>query len=174
MEKQPDKEAFLRLLADNKGIVMKICNIYCDNNADREDLAQEIIYTLWKGHGTYNPAMKYTTWMYRVALNVAISFNRAAVAYRKKLMLAEKEPGISGSVAADATNEDNFHLLQLHIAALGELDKALVMLHFEGNSYKEIAEVIGITETNVASRLSRIKERLKRDITTSKKSNDGR
>lgn len=169
-----EEERFLGLIVENKGIILKICNAYCDNKTDREDLAQEIIYTLWKVRETYNPALKYTTWMYRVALNVAISFYRASAAYRKKLLLAEKEPEIKERAPVNVDPDDNLNLLQFHIATLAELDKALVILYFEGNSYKEIGEVLGITETNVATKLSRIKERLKKQITASKKNSNGR
>lgn len=169
-----EEERFLVLIIENKGIILKICNTYCDDKADKEDLAQEIIYTLWKGRKTYNPALKYTTWMYRVALNVAISFYRASAAYRKKMRLTEIEPEIKESTLVNVDSDDHFSLLQFHIAALAELDKALVILYFEGNSYKEIGEVLGITETNVATKLSRIKERLKKQITAFKKNNNGR
>jgi RNA polymerase sigma factor (sigma-70 family) len=173
MEKQ-EEESFLGLINENKGIIYKICNSYCDNPTDREDLAQEIIYTLWKGRRTYDPAFKYTTWMYRVALNVAISFYRASALYKKRLLLAGHEPEINETASVKADTDDNLSLLQRHIAVLHELDKALIILHFEGNNYKEISEVLGITETNVATRLSRIKERLKQKITSSKKNDNGR
>ena len=170
MEKQ-EEESFLGLITANRGIIYKVCNSYCDNKADREDLAQEIIYTLWKGRGTYDPPLKYTTWMYRVALNVAISFCRASAIYQKKLLMAGagQEPVIDASTAVKGDADDKSSLLQKHVAALPELDKALIILHFEGHSYKEISEVLGITETNVATKLSRIKERLKQQITSSKK-----
>ena len=169
-----EEGSFLGLINANRGIIYKICNAYCDNKTDREDLTQEIIYTLWKGRRSYDPALKYTTWMYRVALNVAISFYRASAIYRKKLLLAGQEPEIRETVSLKVDADDNLSLLQSHVAALNEFDKALVILHFEGNSYKVISEVLGITETNVATRLSRIKERLKQKITSSKKNNNGR
>lgn len=169
-----EEGSFLGLINENMGIIYKICNTYCDNKTDREDLAQEIIYTLWKGRRSYDPALKYTTWMYRVALNVAISFCRASAIYRKKLLLAGQEPEIRETISLKVDADDNLSLLQSHVAALNEFDKALVILYFEGNSYKVISEVLGITETNVATRLSRIKERLKQKITSSKKNNNGR
>jgi RNA polymerase sigma factor (sigma-70 family) len=173
MEKQ-EEESFLGLITENRGIIYKICNSYCDNKTDREDLAQEIIYTLWKGRRTYDPAFKYTTWMYRVALNVAISFCRASSLYKKRLLLSGQERLINENTFVKVDTDDNLSLLQRHVAALHEMDKALIILYFEGNNYREISEVLGITETNVATRLSRIKERLKQKITSSKKDNDGR
>lgn len=169
-----EEDQFLLLLNDNKGIILKICNVYCYNKTDREDLAQEITYTLWKGRATYNPALKYTTWMYRVALNVAISFYRASVIYKKKLQFARQESETKEDVSVNPDPDDKLSQLQFHIAALNELDKALVILYLEDNSYKEISEVLGITETNVATRLSRIKEKLKKGIIKSKPNNNVR
>lgn len=163
-----ENEEFLQKIADNQGIIRKICHLYCDNQADRDDLAQEIIYTLWKGRSRYNPSLKYTTWMYRVALNVAISFYRATIAYKRKLQLAEKKEQEVVSLPG-ARDDENLTLLHAHVSALSELDRALIILYFEGGSYKEIGEILGITETNVATRLSRIKERLKKEITHTKK-----
>lgn len=169
-----EEDQFLLLINDNKGIILKICNAYCGNKTDREDLAQEIIYTLWKGRATYNPALKYTTWMYRVALNVAISFYRASAIYKKKLQFARQESETKEGLSMNPDPDDKLSQLQFHIAALNELDKALVILYLEDNSYKEISEVLGITETNVATRLSRIKEKLKKGIIKSKPNNNDR
>jgi RNA polymerase sigma factor (sigma-70 family) len=71
-----EQERFEKLIEANQGMIFKICNIYCRNQADREDLAQEIVFALWKGRQKYNPDFKFSTWMYRVALNVAISYYR--------------------------------------------------------------------------------------------------
>jgi RNA polymerase sigma factor (sigma-70 family) len=166
---QHGKDDFLHLINENKGIIIKICNSYCNNNADREDLAQEIIYTLWKGSKTYNPDFKFSTWMYRVALNVAISFYRASKKLKNNISLAETEIEIEDKVYDSVSSQENVNLLQKQVTALKELDKALIILYFEEKSYKEIAEIIGITETNVATKLSRIKEKLKQNITNFKK-----
>jgi RNA polymerase sigma-70 factor (ECF subfamily) len=166
MENKQEQENFVKLISANKGIIMKICHSYCANEADREDLAQEIIFFLWKGNKKYNPDLKFSTWMYTVALNVAISFYRKAKKLRNTLPLGDhleiKE------LQAESANEYAY-LLQKHIAALKELDRALIILYFEEKSYKEIAEIIGISETNVATKVSRIKERLKQSLSGIKK-----
>ena len=164
---QQKKDNFLKLISENNGIIIKICNSYCNNKTDREDLAQEIIYTLWKGGKTFNPDFKFSTWMYRVALNVAISFYRANKKLKNNISFTEIE--IEDKIFNSTTTEENLNLLQQQIAALKELDKALIILYFEEKSYKEIAEIVGITETNVATKVSRIKEKLKQDITNAKK-----
>jgi len=161
------KEDFLHLINENKGIIIKICNSYCNNKTDREDLAQEIIYTIWKGSKTFNPDFKFSTWMYRVALNVAISFYRSNKKLKNNISLDETDVEIEDKAYGES--EENLNLLQKQIAALKELDKALIILYFEEKSYKEIAEIVGISETNVATKLSRIKERLKNNLAKFKK-----
>lgn len=169
MRTQQEKDAFLKLITENKGIIFKICNSYCNNKADRDDLAQEIIYTLWRGAKTFNPDYKFSTWMYRVALNVAISFYRVTKKLNSNISYTETYFEIEDKTADKAFDEENINSLQYQISILKELDKALIILYFEEKSYKEIAEIIGITETNVATKVSRIKEKLKQNIKNAKK-----
>lgn len=165
MHHQESKEKLLELIRVNEGIIFKICNSYCHNETDREDLAQEIVYQLLKSYHSFNDSYKFSTWMYRVALNVAISF------YRKnkkenKVELKEDQP--VHEVATDHSVELENNLVMLHrfINEMKELDKALMILYLESKSYKEIAEIIGITETNVATKISRIKETLRKNFST--------
>ena len=155
------KDNFLKLIESNKKIIFKICNSYCRNNSEREDLAQEIIYNLWKSGEQFNADYKFSTWMYRVALNVAISFYRKENK-RQTTPLNEHVFNIEDSISASATSEENINLLQKFINALKELDRALMILYLEEKSYIEIADILGISETNVATRISRCKEKLKR------------
>jgi RNA polymerase sigma-70 factor, ECF subfamily len=152
---------FLRLIEDNKGILYKVCAIYCADRGDREDLMQEMIYQLWRSAsaGNYDKTRKFSTYMYRIALNVAISFYRKAGRSGVKVSL-ESEMQVAESGPEDGLH-DTVEILHRFIAGLGELDKALMILYLEERSYKEIAEVLGLTETNVATKLSRIKDRLK-------------
>src|SRR5882757_9625470 len=121
METPPGKEAFLRLVEDNKGIIIKICNSYCRDKSDREDLAQEIIYQLWKSVHRFNHDYKFTTWMYRVALNTAISFYRKGkqtgyvVPFTGAAIDIEDKPG--GHPEA----EENLRLLQGFINQMKDL-----------------------------------------------------
>jgi RNA polymerase sigma-70 factor (ECF subfamily) len=168
MNNQPANDDFVQLVEDNKGIIIRICNSYCHHKNDREDLAQEIIYQLWKSVGKFKQEHKFTTWMYRVALNVDIS------CYRK-----ENKPGAIIPVSENhITIEDhpgnNYELdekvsqLQQFINRLKTLDRALMLLYLEEKSYAEIAEILGISETNVATKISRIKEKLKQNFSTVK------
>lgn len=160
MTNKKEQKELLQKIGDNQGIIFKICNSYCNNKNDREDLAQEILYQLLKSYHSFNPEHQFTTWMYRVALNVAISF------YRKtktgsviKLVdrYEDKEDQCEGTMQL----ENNIIILQRFIGELKELDKALMIFYLESKSYKEISEILGITETNVATKISRIKDTLK-------------
>lgn len=169
MDTTASQDNFLQLIQANKGIILKICNSYCKNSHDREDLAQEIAYNLWKAGKDFNPDYKFSTWMYRVALNVAISFYRNGQRSVPVASLSELHINIEQPPAQDAASEENVQLLLRFIAELKELDKALVLLWLEAKSYKEISEILGISETNVATRISRSKEKLKQQLLNTKK-----
>ena len=154
-------DIFLSVIQTNKGIIYKVANSFCNNAADREDLVQEIIIQLWKSFGKYTGQSKYSTWMYRIALNVAISFYRRE--NRRKQVSNPLPESILNFVDTNANNEmeENIRFLQQFILKLKQLDKALMLLYLEEKSYKEIAEIIGISESNVATKIGRIKNILK-------------
>lgn len=159
MSKQAD--TFLEVVEAHKGIIYKIAHSYCHNNHDKEDLVQEITVQLWKSFDNYNQQFKYSTWIYRIALNVAISFYRRET---KRRPLAQPLPETifnRGDTEQATAQEQQLALLQQFIAELKELDRALVLLYLDGKSHRETAEIIGISETNVATKLARIKEKIK-------------
>ena len=155
-----DKKTFLRLLEEHKGIVIKICNAYCQGRDDKEDLSQEIVYNLWKAFSSYTPDYKFSTWLYRVALNVAISYYRREKrslqfsAYDENLIIYNEE-------GYDKAMDGNLLLLQQFIFELKEIDKSIMLLYLDDKSYREIAEITGISETNVATKINRMKINLK-------------
>ncbi|MEP6628478.1 MAG: RNA polymerase sigma factor [Ginsengibacter sp.] len=155
-----NQDEVLRLIREHQKIIYKICNSYCNNKNDREDLGQEIVYQLIKSYPSFKPEYKFSTWMYRVALNVAISFYRKSKNDNKVTLVDQHEDYEDNNEHAIRL-EDNINILQQFIDELKELDKALMLLYLESKSYKEITEIIGISETNVATRISRIKEKLK-------------
>lgn len=154
-------DIFLSVIQANKGIVYKIANSYCAHAEDRKDLVQEIIVQLWKSFDNYTDQYKYTTWIYRIALNVAISFYRKE--NRRKQVANPLSDGILNMVdtAPAGEIEENIGFLQQFISELKDLDKALILLYLEEKSHREIAEIIGISETNVATKIGRIKVVLK-------------
>jgi RNA polymerase sigma factor (sigma-70 family) len=161
-----NKADFLQLIEQNKGIIYKVARSYGKNEEDREDLFQEIIIQLWRSFERYDDQYKLSTWMYRIALNVAISF------YRKERRRIASESPLTESmtdIAGEESNselESNINLLQQFINELNELEKALMILYLESKSYKEIAEILGISETNVATKISRVKNQLKQKFLT--------
>jgi len=161
MHKENSNQEFLQLIEGNKGIIFRICNAYCRNKNDREDLAQEIIYQLWKSNRSFNKNHKFSTWMYRVALNVAISFYRRQKDDKAFIPLTDNMAEFSDGNDYTDDMDEKIKLLQQFINELKELDKALMILYLDARTYSEIAEVLGITETNVATKISRIKDRLK-------------
>ena len=154
----------LQRIQDNKGILYKIGNSYCRNAGDRDDLMQEMIYQLWRSGQRFDETQKFSTWMYRIALNVAISFYRKA--NRNGLTLTLDADAHFADEPANEVLEERIGVLQRFVGELNELDKALMILYLEERPYKEIAEILGISETNVATKLSRIKGRLKQEFKT--------
>jgi len=169
MNKEADKQAFIQLVQENKGIIFKVCNAYCPNIHDREDLAQEIIYNAWKSWGSFNSNYKFSTWMYRIALNVAISSYRKKNKNVSSVSLDSNEKEIADTHEQHDITTENIALLQQFINELNTLDRALMLLYIEGKSYAEIAEILGIRETNTATKSNRIKNNLKQKVSGLKK-----
>jgi RNA polymerase sigma-70 factor (ECF subfamily) len=168
MDNRNSIKEFVKLIQENKGILFKICNSYCHKSEEREDLTQEIIYQLWRSGKTFHADQKFSTWMYRVALNVAISFYRKSKSANALVSFTENLKDIEDNEVENVAFENEYEksrkLLQKSINELKELDRALIILFLEAKNYKEIAEILGITETNVATKISRIKDKLKQKI----------
>lgn len=154
-------DLFLSVIETSKGIIYKVANLYCKDAEDRKDLVQEIVLKLWKSFDSYNEQFKHSTWIYRIALNAAISFYRKEK-LRKKITTPFSESLLNiGDLEDNKLTEQSTLFLNQFIAELKELDKALMLLYLEEKSHKEMAEIIGITETNVATKIGRIKTLLK-------------
>ena len=161
MDPETKSNKFLEMLECHKGIIYKIVNSYSRDEENRKDLAQEIIIQLWKSFNNYDDHFKYSTWVYRIALNVSISFYRKE---KRRGEISHPLPDNLFSIQADDEDEDKNYLNRLlneFISELKELDRALVILYLDEKSHKEISEILGLTETNVATKISRIKKLLK-------------
>lgn len=154
-------EIFLSIIQANKGIIYKVANMYCNNVEDRQDLFQEIVIQLWKSLDNFDDRFKHSTWIYRISLNVAISFYRKENNRRK--MTNSLADGILHLPDDDLyeNKETDLNILQQMISQLKDLDKALILLYLEEKSHKEIAQIIGISETNIATKINRIKNNFK-------------
>ena len=158
-------EKFQKVIKDNRGILYKVINIYCKNIEDRKDLEQEILIQLWKSLSNYNKNYKISTWVYKIAMNVSISF------YRKN-----KVRNLATHLSIDSIfiekeykfQSDEFKekrdILNIFINKLNEFDKAIIILYLEEYNYKEISDIVGISETNVGTKINRIKNKLKNNI----------
>ena len=157
-----ERERFVALMAAHGGIVRKIAATYCRDRDERADVAQEIAAELWQAFPRYDPARPFATWMYRVALNVAISHVRVA-ARRHRTHVPLDDGRVEG--VADADTAAALLTLERAVAALDPLNRALLVLYLDDRSHREIAEVLGIGESNVGTRIGRLKERLRDALT---------
>lgn len=159
---------FAALLDTHRGIVFKVANTYCRHPEDRQDLAQEIAAQLWRAWPGYDPARPFSTWMYRIALNVAISHVRSSAA-RAPLVTLDETHETHPDLAVD--DDSARHETDERVAALyavidrqTPLDRALLLLWLDERSQREIAEVLGITESNVSTKLNRLKQRIREQL----------
>jgi RNA polymerase sigma-70 factor (ECF subfamily) len=153
-------EDFLNMIDSQKRLIYKVTNAYCRASEGREDLVQEIILQLWQSYDKYNSNYKLTTWTYRIALNTAISYYRKS---KKRLdSTTDLLPIIETNLISAEPYQENKEVKMLYsfIQELKEIDKALILLYLDELSHKEIAEVMGISTTNVATKISRIKKNL--------------
>jgi RNA polymerase sigma-70 factor (ECF subfamily) len=161
-----EEEVFLRLVDQHRGIIRKVAAGYCGTPADRHDLTQEIMLQLWKAYPRYSAERPFSTWMYRIALNVAISFlRRNTRPIRQTVPLEDIDRELPDENAAGHEADERVALLQEIITTLEPLNRALLLLYLDDHGYREIAAILGITETNVATKLSRLKERLRQHLT---------
>jgi RNA polymerase sigma-70 factor (ECF subfamily) len=155
------EKEFLDLIRVNQGIIHKVTGVYCDNEEDRKDLFQEILAQLWKSYPGFRHESKFSTWMYRIALNTAItSFKkwRRQPATGVSLSLASHQiADDNGSVETD----ENIAVLKRAITRLTGIEKSIILLFLENKSYEEIADITGITQNYVRVKMNRIKTKLK-------------
>lgn len=151
------QNSFLKIVEENQGIIYKVCKMYRDSNEDQEDLYQEIVLQLWKAYPKFQEESKVSTWMYRIALNTAIA------TFRKNKIKLEFKETISKEYHSNYTESqsENEERLFEAIRTLSKADRAFIALYLEDYSYKEIAQITGITENYVGVKISRIKEKLK-------------
>lgn len=156
------ESTFTQIIREHEGVIFKITTIYTDNSEDQKDLYQEIVYQLWKSFDRYRGDSKITTWMYRVALNTALT--RLKKEKRKGNQVGIDKVVMQQTEYYDQEFEEKLKILYAHIQGLNELEKGLILLLLEGKKYEEIASITGLSFTNVGTRISRIKNKLKTQI----------
>ena len=154
-------DAFHQVIEQHKGILFKVAKAYCQNEEDRQDLLQEMMIHIWKSLHKYNNAFAVTTWLYRICLNVAISFYRKSQTRQHLTVPLGAE---ISSISSEESSEKQLQLILLErfIYELNDLDKAIILLYLEDKSHSEISEIMGLSVSNVGTKLGRIKENLKK------------
>jgi RNA polymerase sigma-70 factor (ECF subfamily) len=158
-QREIEKE-FIGQIQKHQGILHKICFVYSNSNSDKEDLYQEIVLQLWKSYSSFRKEAKFSTWMYRVALNTAITLNKKAALFdNHKTQLSDEYV-----IAEVIDYSEDIKILYKAISKLSKIEKAIVMLWLEKKAYSEIAEIVGISEKNVSVKLVRSKKKLAKTI----------
>jgi RNA polymerase sigma factor (sigma-70 family) len=155
------EKKFVKIISENQGIIHKVCSIYCDSEEDRRDLFQEILAQLWKSYPSFRSESKFSTWMYRVALNTAItSFKKGKRQPDKNALSAEYFQ--IAEEHYDTETEDQIKQLHKAIGQLTGIEKSITLLYLEDKCYEDIAEITGITQNYVRVKMNRIKKKLKK------------
>lgn len=154
------EKQFVERLEKHQNIVHKICRMYADDADAHKDLFQEITIQLWKAYPNFREESKFSTWMYRVALNTSITLYRKKKRSLNTLSWESFDFKISAQ-GYDSTLDDNLKLMYSAIKELNDIDKALVLLYLEDKPYTEISETLGISEVNARVKMNRVKTKLK-------------
>ena len=155
---------FVELLQKHQNIVHKICRIYTDNGHAHNDLFQEISIQLWKAFPKFRGDSKFSTWMYRVGLNTAITLYRKSKRRIQGQNIDDFSYKIPHSEPYDNTEDQQLKLIYEAIKKLNDIEKALIFLYLENKNYKEISETIGISEVNARVKMNRVKKKLKKQL----------
>jgi RNA polymerase sigma-70 factor (ECF subfamily) len=153
----PQEQEFIQLLNKHQKIIHKVCSLYMDTVADREDLFQEVVLQAWKAFASFRGDAQFSTWLYRVALNTAITFFRKEKR-SPQVIAAETLPE---RIDEYSPVEEQVKAMYKAIGDLSKIDKALIMLYLEDYSYNQIGDMLGITANNVAVKMNRLKAKLK-------------
>ena len=160
MTDNKQKDLFLDILEQNIGIIIKISGAYTNSVQDKEDLINDITLELWKSFGRFKGESKISTWIYRVALNTSMNFNRKKKSDRLYFP-ADLNQFENANWITEPPDSSHSEILYQCIDELNQLNKAIILLYLDGNSHDEISEITGISKTNIGTRISRIKEQIK-------------
>lgn len=158
MNTQDLEKQFVEMVNEHQQIIYKVCYMYATDDYTLDELYQETVINLWKGFARFREESKASTWIYRIAMNTCISY------FRKSSSRPATVP-ISFDLEATLTGDEsgNYYLQELYrmISKLGKMERALILLWLDERSYQEISDILGISLSNVGTRLNRIKEKLK-------------
>ena len=159
MEKEKAEKQFENLVSENELLIYKVCRMYGYTEDDRQDLYQEIVIQLWRSFPKFEGRSKFSTWLYRIALNVAITHLR-----RQKDFIDSYEPGkLPQHIDQDSSQEEEEQLKLLYktIEQLNQVEKAIIMLYMEEKTYEEMEEILGMSQGNLRVKMKRIKDKIR-------------
>ena len=151
---------FEKEIKEHEGLIYKVCRIYAYTHADRQDLFQEIVIQLWKAYPSFKGQSKFSTWLYRVAINTAITSLRKSKDFIQSYE-PDRLPADISDMPAAGEQEEQVQQLYTAIAKLNEIEKAIVMLYLEDKTYEEMEDILGITSGTLRVKMNRIKEKLR-------------
>ena len=163
MQEVVEQEVFVKLVRENSGIIHKVCRLYCFSATDRQDLFQEIVVQLWRSYPRFRGESKFSTWLYRIALNTAISDLRKK--HRRTSTTSIDPVRITAEfedIQYSKEEEEQLQQLYAAIEKLSEIEKALVMLYLEDKSYEEMEDILGLSQNNLRVKMNRIKDKLRK------------
>jgi len=174
-EKEKRENRFLDIISTHKKLFYKICHTYCKNIDDRKDLEQEILIQIWNSLERYDEKYKMSTWLYRIALNTAISFYRKEKTeekyitdYQNEIISMTHNYSEKNISTEDENSDENYetkiNFIYKFMEDLDKVNKALLLLYLDGNTYKEISVILGISETNTATKINRLKNKVKENF----------
>lgn len=158
MPHQQRKEAFTGQIAGNEPLIWKVCRLYTNTETDRQDLFQEIMVQAWRSFDQFRGEAKFSTWLYQVALNTAISGIRKK---NRSIPVVQREEMLEMADDTSPPDEEQLQLLYKAIAQLNGIEKAMTLLYLEDRSYKEMETILGISESNLRVKMTRVKEKLR-------------
>jgi len=166
LELDERQKVFTAHIQQHQGLIYKVCHLYCNSPEDKRDLFQEIVFQLWKSYPSFRGEAKFSTWLYRIALNTAITFLRRNKVNRMTAYVDTWPAALTGVEEAedDRAKELRAQAEQLKraIVHLSDIEKSIVMLYLEERSYEEMEEILGINQNNLRVKMNRIKEKLKK------------
>jgi RNA polymerase sigma factor (sigma-70 family) len=155
------EQEFKALVASNHLLIYKVCRMYCATEADIQDLYQDIMIQLWKAFPSFKGESKISTWIYRIAINTSITQFRKI---KRRPMHENISDLMTETISNPESRQEDVDELNKAIALLADIEKAVILLYLDEYSYKEIAEIIGTTESNIGFKINKIKNKLKETL----------
>jgi RNA polymerase sigma-70 factor (ECF subfamily) len=155
------EQEFKALVANNHLLIYKVCRMYCANEADMQDLYQDILIQLWKAFRSFKGESKISTWIYRIAINTSITQFRKT---KRRPIHENISELMVETISNPESRQEDIEQLNRAIALLADIEKAIILLYLDEYSYKEIAEIIGTTESNIGFKINKIKNKLKETL----------